>query len=108
MNHDELIARLNYDAPCNGDKDRYEAARALRDLVRERDELQDMLTKALGLHLDCIKERDEARALYNELIYAVASKFPGESRHETALRYIQYHEMFQASSGCDTARGEPT
>lgn len=29
---------------------------------------------------------------YWELIYAVASKFPGESRHETALRYIQESE----------------
>ncbi len=27
--------------------------------------------------------------LYHELLYAVARKFPGESRHETALRYIR-------------------
>lgn len=26
--------------------------------------------------------------LYNELLYAVSRKFPNESRHETALRYI--------------------
>src|SRR5690606_22107907 len=26
---------------------------------------------------------------YSELIYAVSSKYPGESRHETALRYIR-------------------
>jgi len=26
--------------------------------------------------------------LYNELILAVAKKFPGETRHQTALRYI--------------------
>lgn len=29
---------------------------------------------------------------YNELLYAVANKFPGESRHETALRYIRNAE----------------
>lgn len=29
---------------------------------------------------------------YNELIMAVASKFPGESRHDTALRYIRERE----------------
>ena len=31
-------------------------------------------------------------AKYDELIYAVASKFPNESRHETALRYILQRE----------------
>ena len=30
--------------------------------------------------------------LYHELLYAVAQKFPGESRHETALRYIRERE----------------
>ena len=36
--------------------------------------------------------------LYKELIYAVASKFPGESRHQTALRYIR-----NAEKGSDNA-----
>jgi len=30
--------------------------------------------------------------LYHELLYAVARKFPFESRHETALRYIREAE----------------
>lgn len=34
--------------------------------------------------------RDAER--YKELLFAVASKFPGESRHETALRYIRSAE----------------
>ena len=34
-------------------------------------------------------------ALYNELLYAVAKKFPGETRHETALRYIRQAEAPQ-------------
>lgn len=33
---------------------------------------------------------------YRELLYAVASKFPDETRHQTALRYIQ-----QAESACN-------
>jgi len=35
---------------------------------------------------------------YNELLYAVARKFPGESRHETALRYIRQAEEVPAGS----------
>ena len=34
--------------------------------------------------------------LYLELLYAVENKYPGESRHETALRYIrETPQMFQ-------------
>jgi len=34
----------------------------------------------------------ELQRKYDELIYAVGNKYPGESRHETALRYIQERE----------------
>jgi hypothetical protein len=30
--------------------------------------------------------------LYDELLFAVAQKFPGETRHQTALRYIREAE----------------
>lgn len=36
---------------------------------------------------------------YNELIHAVGNKYPGEERHETALRYIREAE---ARSSSDT------
>lgn len=36
--------------------------------------------------------------LYSELIDAVGSKHPGESRHETALRYIREAEERTGSS----------
>ena len=39
--------------------------------------------------------------LYNELLMAVAQKFPGESRHETALRYIRSVER---NSNCGVAK----
>jgi hypothetical protein len=37
-------------------------------------------------------EIDEYKKKYEELLYAVMSKFPNESRHETALRYIKQAE----------------
>ncbi|MDQ3273777.1 MAG: hypothetical protein M3Q39_01775, partial [Actinomycetota bacterium] len=39
---------------------------------------------------------------YSELLLAVANKYPGESRHETALRYIREREM-PKDSGPQTA-----
>jgi hypothetical protein len=45
---------------------------------------------------------DDRLAKYQELIMAVARKFPGESRHETALRYIQRAESAD-SSRCSAA-----
>ena len=33
-------------------------------------------------------ERDRLKEQYNELIMAVANKYPDESRHETTLKYI--------------------
>lgn len=33
------------------------------------------------------------QALYFELLYAVGNKYPGESRHDTALRYIRKAEQ---------------
>jgi hypothetical protein len=44
-----------------------------------------------------LSEQDEAltalKALYHELLYQVGNKYPGESRHETALRYIRQAEQ---------------
>ena len=41
---------------------------------------------------------------YMELLSAVERKFPGESRHETALRYIREREMrpISASQAVDS------
>ena len=41
-------------------------------------------------------------ALYHELLFAVAKKFPGESRHDTALRYIRQSEAGEALNALDT------
>ena len=47
-----------------------------------------------------VQEARERRDLgrYYDLLFAVARKFPGEQRHETALRYIQEREAAQAMS----------
>jgi hypothetical protein len=42
----------------------------------------------------------EALALYNELIMAVERKHEGETRHQTALRYIREAESDAAQSAC--------
>lgn len=56
------------------------------------------------------------KARYDELIFAVANKYPGESRHETALRYIRAMESLESRCrnhcpgdgcpGCEYCRSE--
>ena len=41
------------------------------------------------------------KALYHELLFGVGNKWPGETRHQTALRYIQ-----QAERGSDNPSQE--
>ena len=43
---------------------------------------------------------------YNELLFAVCRKFPGESRHQTALRYIREAEE-HAEADMASAKGVP-
>lgn len=55
---------------------------------------------------------DEVRKAYDELIYAVARKWPGETRHQTALRYIREREQPSTSTAAcaatpaDSQKGE--
>lgn len=41
---------------------------------------------------DTPTQESATQALYHELLFAVANKHPGETRHETALRYIRQAE----------------
>lgn len=43
-------------------------------------------------------DTNDYKALYYELIMEVGSSWPGESRHETARRYIREHET--PCAGC--------
>ena len=53
----------------------------LREAVTDPHELLELLDKI-----------DQLQASYDELIFAVARKFPDETRHQTALRYIKRME----------------
>ena len=54
-----------------------------------------MNTKNTDRALQALPEQEPlANDLYNELLFAVARVHPNETRHQTALRYIQ-----QAESG---------
>jgi len=69
-----------------------ELARAIRDATEIAVDPQfgdsQHIARAL-LHYKARAEAAEAdQRRYLELIYAVGHKYPGESRHETALRYI--------------------
>lgn len=51
------------------------------------------------------REVGELQAKYNELLLSVGNKYPGESRHETALRYIKQAETTDSP---DAAMSTPT
>jgi hypothetical protein len=44
-------------------------------------------------------EVQRLRGVYDELIYAVGNKYDGETRHQTALRYIRQAESHDGSPG---------
>ncbi|MHB1799331.1 MAG: hypothetical protein ACYCUI_13695 [Vulcanimicrobiaceae bacterium] len=47
-----------------------------------------------------VLDAEEVSAKYHELLYAVGNVYPDETRHQTALRYIQQFES-QASIGTE-------
>ena len=50
-------------------------------------------TKRIGDARDALLAHiEELEGWYYELLYAVATKYPNESRHQAALRYIHEHE----------------
>ena len=51
------------------------------------------------------REETDWSKLYHELLYAVGNKYPGETRHQTALRYIQNAE--RGSNQCDANSAAP-
>ncbi len=63
------------------------------------EEIFDLLRTKPPIHFSCLnpyindlKARvdglEETSKLYSELLYGVSNKYPDETRHETALRYI--------------------
>ena len=66
-----------------------------REIVDAQNTLQDAL------------QTENLRFLYNELIYSVSSKHYGETRHETALRYIREREMASNPENIGTPSNNP-
>ena len=52
------------------------------------------------------REVESLRTRYHELLYAVASKHEGETRHETALRYIRERENHTEGPCVDSPNAE--
>ena len=46
---------------------------------------------------DTIEDLEDRADKYYDLLYAVHRKFPNETRHETALRYIQNAESHDSN-----------
>lgn len=65
------------------------------DLIRA--ELDAAVDRAVAKVAEVLDEREAqpsegVRTKYNELIFAVGRKYGGETRHQTALRYIRQAE----------------
>lgn len=88
--------------------DEQRARELAEQIVQEFDGIvfKDDVERTIEILLPLI--RDQGR--YRELIMAVARKYPDETRHETALRYIMQAEAGDSRAGqdaaIDKARGE--
>ena len=73
-------------------------------------ELEAILLSAGG-SAPRVESRTDVSVKYQELLYAVETKHPGETRHETALRYIRQAETPRDTKACSVApssREEPS
>jgi hypothetical protein len=57
------------------------------------EKMEDTKDGYKALYADALARIEALEKDYHELIYAVATKYEGETRHQTALRYITEREM---------------
>jgi len=50
-----------------------------------------------------LRRLHEIEKQYHELLYAVGNKYEGESRHQTALRYIEQAEIVDVVAAKESA-----
>ena len=88
------LARLRHFANAVGevcDCDLNYTANTLETLYRENADLRKQLEQA-----------EDWKTKYHELLFAVGQKFPDETRHQTALRYIRRAETGNNIAYCTT------
>ena len=66
-------------------------------------DFEGMAYKAEEQLAEVTAERDRLQSDYMDLIMSVAKKFPGETRHQTALRYIRESECNVSHSASKSA-----
>lgn len=65
------------------------------------DFIAEQIAEALGqIEPQVMPKIADLEEKYNELIMAVAKKFTNETRHQTALRYIQEAEKLEDNTPC--------
>lgn len=76
-------------------------AESIRQAISSGDFMRNVLQDGSAQSVTYIpwREVDKWRTLYYQLLYAVQSKHEGETRHETALRYIRERETTVVSEG---------
>lgn len=69
-------------------------AEAIRQAIASGDFMRNIVVDGPAQAVTYLpwREVERLRGLYSELIYGVATVYEGESRHETALRYIRERE----------------
>jgi hypothetical protein len=74
----------------------------------KQEDINDLIAKStpdwLSRQIQSEGEYKELQRKYHELIMAVASKFPGETRHQTALRYIKHMENYFHTSSTQESK----
>ena len=56
------------------------------------DDTVGVISQIDNMHAGVLKDLEEVRAKYHQLLYAVVTKHDGETRHDTAWRYILERE----------------
>lgn len=92
-NAERIVACVN---ACAGMADPAATIRELRESLKEARKHAALLA---GSFADAAFDRDEAKGNYHELLYAVGNAYPGETRHQTALRYIVEREARAGQTG---------
>lgn len=81
-------------------------AEAIRQAIASGDFMRNVLHDGSAqqvIYLPWLKH-DQLMTCYNELLYAVQTVHKGETRHETALRYIREREAVKESAAMETER----